>query len=384
MQIHNTEHNAADDLLTKPEFFKYRLVTEMQRADRLRSSFCLAVLNVTTPKIKSIAYPKDILTPHISKAIAKTIRNIDIASKDERGDFLILLTESTEDIAIMVIKRILDKLSFLSSEEVEVTISSGISNYPGDSDNSEELIQAAKYAMFQSRQKGKNAITTISSIRKGLSWKKETKDVLNTTKKKLNSIIESTIKSLLSTFATKDAYLEQHSLQVSKIAAALAENVGIKERHINEITLAALLHDVGYLDIPGNILHKKGTLTTEEFEIIRQHPIIAAEKILKPIQSFEKILPVIMDHHERWNGTGYPQKKSGRQIHIGARIISIADTYHALISDRPYRKAIDDTGEIIKTFQDGSGSIWEDQLTAAFIELLTDDKIAKYLIDRRI
>jgi diguanylate cyclase (GGDEF)-like protein len=379
----NTEQINVHEYLAKPDFFKYRLVTEMQRSERVETTFCVAVLNVTTPKIQSIVYPKDVLTPHITKAIAKTIRNIDVACKDERGDFLILLTEATDEIASMVAKRLLKNISFIENENVETNVSIGIANYPKDSKTYEELLQAAKYAMFQAQQKGKNEVVTITSVRSGLSWEQEAKDALSMTRKKLNTVVETTIKSLLATFATKDEYLEGHSLQVSKISSLLAENVGIKERYTHEITLAALLHDVGYLQIPGSILFKRGYLTPEEKEIIQQHPVIATEKILKPVKSLENMLPIILDHHEHWNGKGYPNKKTERQIHIGARIISIADTYHALISDRPYRRAFDNQEEIIKIFKDGAGTIWEEKLIHAFLELLTNKQIAEILIDRR-
>lgn len=380
MDINNSELINAVNGLAKLDFFKYRLVTEMQRSDRLASTFCIAVLHVNTPKIKSIVYPKEVFTPYIAKAIISTIRNLDLSCKDERGDFLILLTETSDELAALVVKRIIEKLTFLNNKDIETKVSAGIANYPSDSKSIDELVQAAKFAMFQANQKDGNEIISISSIRKGLSWEAEAKNAMSSTRKKFNQVIETTIKSLLSTFATKADYLEKHSLQVSKIASMIAEKVGIKENYIHEITLAALLHDVGYLEIPDEILLKKGPLTPEEMEIIKLHPIIATKKILKPIKSFENILPIILGHHEHWDGKGYPENKFERHIHIGARILSIADAYDALTSDRPFRQAMDQQ-EAIKILQQGSGTIWEAKLIAAFIDILSDDTSFHKLFD---
>ena len=368
--------------LEKYELLKYRLTTEMQRSDRQGSTFSIIALHVESPKIRGIAYPKSVLTPYITSAIKYTIRNLDIASRDDKKDFIILLNDANENIATLIAKRLLAKMTFLNSPDIETQVSIGIANYPNDSQTTEELLQAAKYAMYQSRQKNKNEISTISSIRKGLSWEQEANNALSASRKRFNGVIESTVKSLLATFAMKNEYLEVHSLQVAKISAILAESLGLKEDYVREITLAALLHDVGLLDVPDHILNKETPLTPDELEIIHKHPQTATEKILKPVKSLQKMLPIILDHHERWDGRGYPFNKRERDIHIGSRIISIADSYQAMISDRPHREALDQESTIINLRQ-GSGTIWEDKLIAAFIELLNDSQTAMKIIDRR-
>lgn len=382
LNIKTDNLNNNSEGLSKFEFFKYRLVTEMQRSDRQGSTFSLAVLHTDTPKIKDMIYPKDILTPYIAKAINATIRNLDIASIDDRKDYLILLSETNETQATIVMRRILNKIPFINSDKVKATISIGIANYPSDSKTVDDLLQASKFAMFQSQQKGVNEITTISSIRKGMSWEKEANTALSSSQERFNQLIESTVKSLLSTFATKDEYLENHSLQVSQIASIFAESVGLSNNYVREVTLASLLHDIGLLEVPDHILQKTTPLTPEERLVIQQHPIIATDKILKPVKSLGNILPVILDHHERWDGGGYPNNKSGRDIHIGARIISIADAFQSMISDRPYRLALDDE-MIFKNLIEGGGTSWEGKLIEAFISLIKDEEIVKQMLERR-
>lgn len=373
----------APEELAKYELFKYRLVTEMQRSDRQGTTFCIATLHVETPKIKGVMYPKSILGSHINKAIKETIRNLDIASRDDKNNFVILFNDTDEAGATIVIKRILEKLPFLQNPDVLTKISTGIASYPQDNKTVDDLLQASKFAMFQAMQDEKSSVITISSVRKGLSWEKEANTAISSTRKKFDKIIESTVMSLLSTFATKDEYLELHSLNVAKIASYLSENVGLSQKYIREITLASLLHDVGMLEVPDEILQKQEMLTPEELAVIQKHPIVAVEKVLKPIKSLESVLPIILDHHERWDGLGYPNRKKERNIHIGARIISISDAFHAMICDRPYRQALDIKSSLL-ALKEESNIMWEDKLIDSFIEVISDEQTLRKILDKRV
>lgn len=363
----------SDSGLNTLDFFKYRLNLEIQRANRNKSSFSIAVIHFDVPRMNNIIYPKEIIIPYLTKAIASTIRSIDAASIDERNDFLVFLAEADQDAAVNVVRRIFDNFNVGEIENLQTSVCAGISTFPKDSKTIDELIQSSKFAMFQASHKGNNAIFSISSIRKGISWKSEVQETINSTNKKFEFVIESTVKSLLSTFETKDPYLKTHSFEVANVASHFAEYLGLKEKYVKEISLAALLHDVGFLQIPNSILFKKGKLTQEEMDIIKQHPVIAANNILSPIKSFENIIPIILDHHERWDGKGYPNSKSKRDIHIAARILSIVDTYNAMLHERPYRKALS-SDNILNDIRKGANSIWEDKMVDSFISFITQDE----------
>ena len=113
--------------------------------------------------------------------------------------------------------------------------------------------------------------------------------------------------------------------------------LGISSKKLEDLHRAALLHDVGKVGIPLSVLDKPGALNDDEYEIIKKHPTIGA-RILEPIASYADIIPIVLQHHERFDGKGYPGGISGNEIDIGARILAVADVYDALISDRPYRK----------------------------------------------
>ena len=146
------------------------------------------------------------------------------------------------------------------------------------------------------------------------------------------------VTSLASAIDAKDEYTKGHSTSVSRYAVALARAINLPEKEVERIKLGSLLHDVGKIGIPENVLKKPTKLSDEEWEIMKQHPNIGAEKVLQPNPSLHDLIPIVKYHHEHWDGSGYPNRLKGTDIPLAARIVSIADAYHALISDRPYRK----------------------------------------------
>ena len=136
----------------------------------------------------------------------------------------------------------------------------------------------------------------------------------------------------------RDQDTEGHSRRVSELTLELARAFGITGDELEQVHRGALLHDIGKIGIPDNILHKPGPLSAEEWEIMRKHPEYAY-RLLAPIQFLVPALEIPYCHHERWNGSGYPRQLSGEQIPLSARVFAIADVWDALLSDRSYRKA---------------------------------------------
>jgi HD-GYP domain-containing protein (c-di-GMP phosphodiesterase class II) len=147
-----------------------------------------------------------------------------------------------------------------------------------------------------------------------------------------------TISALAIAVESKDKYTKGHSIRVGKIASAIAREMSLDQRKIEEIGYAATLHDIGKIGIMDRILHK-GKLTPEEFEIIKQHPEIG-ENIIRPVASLSRLCPILRHHHERVDGNGYPDNLKGDEIPLEARILLVADAFDAMTSSRPYRKAM--------------------------------------------
>lgn len=146
----------------------------------------------------------------------------------------------------------------------------------------------------------------------------------------------SIIQTLAAAIDAKDSYTHGHSARVAEYAVATAKELGMSMEELENIQAAAYLHDVGKIGIPEVILSKPGALTDEEFEIIKTHPEISA-RILSPVQFNGAVIPMVRHHHERFNGTGYPDRLQGEEIPLEARILAIADSFDAMTSSRPYR-----------------------------------------------
>ena len=148
--------------------------------------------------------------------------------------------------------------------------------------------------------------------------------------------IEKSTRILLYLLRYKCLHLYRHSLNVQTIARNLAQRLSLSEAEISIIKLAALLHDVGKIMLPDDILQKTEKLTDEEFEILKQHSASGAQ-LLQRMKMPEKIIPLVYHHHERWDGSGYPDGIAGNTIPLGARIIALSDAFDAMTSHRPYQ-----------------------------------------------
>jgi len=148
-----------------------------------------------------------------------------------------------------------------------------------------------------------------------------------------------TIRTLAAAIDAKDPYTKGHSERVSAYAMAIARHLGYDFDNVFNVRIAAILHDVGKLGIQDNILNKPGGLTDEEYDIMRRHPGIGAQ-IMTPISKLKTIIPGIRNHHETWDGNGYPDKLKGEEIPMVARIVGVADTFDAMTTTRPYQKAM--------------------------------------------
>ncbi len=177
-----------------------------------------------------------------------------------------------------------------------------------------------------------------------------------------------TLSALTSAIDAKDSYTRGHSERVTELSIQLAEFMEVEKSEVEKIKLGGLLHDIGKIGIPEGILNKPGRLTEEEFEIIKSHPEMGV-KIMGKVEFLEAIVPIILSHHERYDGRGYPQGLKGLDIPLLARIVSVVDTYDAMTTDRPYRKAMT-IEEALKEINHCSGSQFDPEIAGHFIRMI--------------
>lgn len=167
----------------------------------------------------------------------------------------------------------------------------------------------------------------------------------------------------------KDFYTCYHAEEASYFAMALVSALDLPPQEVEGVRLGAILHDIGKIKIPSEILTKRSSLTPEEYAVIKQHPTIGAQ-MLEPFHTLKPVARIIKHHHERWDGRGYPDGLRGTAIPLGSRIVSLIDTYHAIVSNRPYRKALGKE-EAIRRLRAVSGEQFDPSLVEIFVNLLS-------------
>jgi putative two-component system response regulator len=191
---------------------------------------------------------------------------------------------------------------------------------------------------------------------------------LRAANKRLMNAYEATIEGWSHAMDLRDRETEGHSRRVTELSIKLAQAIGMSEEEIVHMRHGALLHDMGKIGIPDSILHKTDTLTEQEWAIMRQHPRLAFE-MLNSIEYLREALDIPYFHHEKWDGTGYPQGLKGEQIPIAARLFTVADVWDALTSDRPYRPAWS-KGEALEYIRAQSGKHFDPQVVELFFKVI--------------
>jgi putative nucleotidyltransferase with HDIG domain len=159
--------------------------------------------------------------------------------------------------------------------------------------------------------------------------------------RRLDQAYLGTAEALAAALEARDEYTADHARSIADLAVAVGRELDLDEEQLRDIRYGAIFHDIGKIAIPDSILNKPGPLTDDERRVMETHPI-AGEEILAPVPFLARVRRIVRHDHERWDGTGYPDGLRGPQIPIGARIVFVVDAFHAMTSDRPYRKAMPD------------------------------------------
>jgi putative two-component system response regulator len=180
---------------------------------------------------------------------------------------------------------------------------------------------------------------------------------------------ESVLFTLARSIEGKDPYTHGHCERLSDYSARLGEHLGLAGDQIVALRRAGIVHDVGKIAVPDSILLKPARLTADEWQLIYEHPVVG-ERICAPLKSFRLVLPIIRHHHEKFDGSGYPDKLRGEQIPVAARVLQIVDVYDALTTDRPYKKAFSITDALQTMKQEVAKGWWDPRIFDQFEELV--------------
>ena len=310
----------------------------------------------------------DLLLIETAKIMENILKDKGMVFRYGGEEFVVILCDYSIDQALIEaekIRKAIAKNQVLQqyADYFPITISIGISSYPLYGLDAESLIKNADTAMYYSKQNGRNQCTVYTNKLNDFFTASN-----NFQKKEL--LIDSAL-SLAEAVDAKDHYTGKHSKMVSKYSILIAENLTFTEEEKNKLRIGALLHDCGKIGIPDNIINKPNNLSEEEFSIIKNHTILGTN-IIKHITNDEKIINCIRSHHERWDGRGYPDGLSGTSIDLFARIVCIADVYHAMSSDRPYRKALSQE-QVIEEFLKGKSTQFDPELVDIIIDIIKNN-----------
>jgi diguanylate cyclase (GGDEF)-like protein len=400
----NRELNKANDRLQKltlidplTEIFNLRYLSsilnkEFSLAQRYGNSLSLVMMDIDFFKSINEAYGLEfgnLVLKQFVEMLKKTVRLGDTVIRYAGEEFVILCPKTDRENAMRLSERLLDALAVKSfgdaENKVKLKLSIGVTSYPEDNVlKSKSLISAADYILEKAKADGGNRAYSYihltekprvgpDSIEKDDANLKLLKNKINQLSKATNQSVVDAVFAFAKTIKLKDQYTGDHVENTVHYAAETARALGnLSPQDIQRIKQAAVLHDLGKIGISDEILLKNGKLTKKEYDEIKKHPLIARD-ILQPIHSLQDIIPLILYHHERWDGAGYPSGLKKEQIPIGARIIALADVYHALISDRPYRKAFSKP-DAIKIIEDGVGKNFDPRIARTFLQIVREEK----------
>jgi putative two-component system response regulator len=191
---------------------------------------------------------------------------------------------------------------------------------------------------------------------------------------------EAVVVALARTVEARDNYTEKHLRRVADRAVEVARRLGLSDREIETIRMGGLLHDLGKIAVPDRVLLKPGPLDRKEFALVRRHPEAGAE-IVRPLRAFEAPEPVVLHHHEHFDGTGYPYGLRGEDIPLSARIVAVADSFDAMTTDRPYRDGLA-YETAFQRLEEGKGEQWDPNAIDAFLAAYAGSSEASGMLER--
>ncbi|NQT73867.1 MAG: PAS domain S-box protein [Chloroflexi bacterium] len=337
---------------------------EIDRATRYKGSFSLVLLDLDNLKYYNDRYGHtngDAVLRNFARVLKSALRKSDMPFRYGGDEFIAILPSTSEKMAQRCIERVrsqwMNSARSPMNENPQLNFSTGVIQFPSDAETSDALIFLADTALYHSKRSGGGQDTMVSEL-------------VPSEQDALGIATSDQVYALAATVDAKDPYTYGHSTRVAHVAGMIGKAIGLSRMELENLNSAALLHDIGKVGIPDSILSKPKKLTDEEWLLVKKHSAEGAN-IVGYMKELRIITPFIRHHHEWFDGNGYPDGLSGDEIPIEARIISIADAYDTMTTDRTYRKAMSPDLALTELQRYG-GTQFDLQLVEVFCEKMRE------------
>lgn len=377
------EARAAHDRLTgvaNRETLLSTLGSEIERATRHQKWLSVAFIDIDRFKPINDTYGHhagDRVLREMAGLIGDNIRASDLFGRYGGEEFMLILPETTPEEATVLAEKLRQlvmehPLTMAPRQTLQVTISIGVAGDVGSQLQADRLVDQADAAMYAAKSLGRNRTYRYRALDEGAPVRRAP---ISAERRAAATAIgqwasDTAADALASVLAPQPHHRGQPSDMIATLATGLALQMGLPHEDIERIRIASLLHDLGKLAVPPEILDKRSALSDQEWQAIGEHPRIG-QVILEQATSLREAVPVVLHHHERFNGGGYPHGLRGKEIPLGARIVAVADAYHAMIHDRPYRNARDHAHALAE-LRANAGTQFDPEIVDVFCEMFAD------------
>lgn len=316
-----------------------QLNSSLAQSRRLACELSIVLLDLGNFKFFNDTYGHQV-GDDVLRTVARSLQNLcratDFVGRYGGDEFILLLPETHADGSQVVCQRVLAELDRLHFEadkvKIPITASFGVAVFPHDGNSALELISHADSSLYLAKSSG-STIRVPEPVTGSAEGRKETRRLKNRATGGSFGVLD----ALVTAIDNKDHYTRRHSEDVTQMALLIAEELSYTEEQQRAVRISGLLHDVGKIAVPDEILRHPGKLSQDQWEIMKQHPVFGA-LIVKDLPHLDDVLAGVRHHHERYDGKGYPDGLAGDDIPTMGRLLAVPDCYSAMTTDRPYRK----------------------------------------------
>lgn len=370
-----TQQQADTDGLTQVFNHRYlqEKISESLDAARLAGrSMAIILIDLNKFKLLNDTYGHlvgDLFLQQTAGVLRRAVHLDGIVGRYGGDEFLIVIPHAGQERAQQAARRIralMDAEQFRPigvNESLPLSFSMGVAVYPENGHTAKDLIAYADAGLYSQKQGGYNLVELTRDIEQEYA-----SIVCDATLNAQSGGLFATLFSLVAAVDTKDAYTKRHSVHVADWAVRLGQAVGLPAQTLRVLQLAGLLHDVGKIGVPDSVLRKPGPLSDQEQEIMAGH-VALSERLIQEVPYQDEVIEAVSCHHERWDGHGYPRGRTGPQMPLVGRIMSLVDAYSAMCLDRPYRRAMS-AKQVCKQLREGAGTQFDPDLVDVFVKLI--------------